>query len=781
VIKELILYSRLPLGYNGTTPGIRTFCLTHRVANLLEGKMIGQTISHYKILEKLGEGGMGVVYKAEDTKLKRTVALKFLPPEFTRDSEAKERFIQEAQAASTLDHPNICTIHEIDKAPDGQMFICMACYEGETLREKIDRGRLEIGYAIDIAAQVAEGLAKAHDKRIVHRDIKPANIFVTEDGHVKITDFGLAKLMGRTQLTKAGTSVGTVAYMSPEQGRGDPVDHRTDIWSLGIVLYEMVTGELPFKADYEQATLYLILNEALPSVTRSRSDVSKDLERIIKKALAKEAKKRYESAEALKKDLESLMETRRPRTTEREASAQESKPSIAVLPFRDMSSEKDQEYFCEGIAEELINALVKLKGLRVAARTSAFQFKDPDSNIKKIGEELDVKTVLEGSIRKAGNRLRITAQLINVADGFHIWSEKYDRDLDDIFAIQDEISLAIVDKLKVKLLGEERSGLVKRHTVDQEAHNLYLKGLYFWNRRLEGGMKLAMEYFHQAIKKDPTYALAHVGVADTYNLTGIFGYAPPNETFPRAKAAVHRALEIDDSLGEAHASQGFTAMCFDWDWPAAEREFKRAIELNPAYATAHEWYALYLVAIGRFDEGLMKALRARELDPLSLMINAIVGIAYAYAHRHDESIEVLKKVLEMDPNFIFAHTYLVLPLVLTGRRDEAIEFMRRVEPLAVEHAYTLGHFGAAYAVAGRSDDALRILDQLGELARERYVSPVYSAYVYAGLGETDKMLDCLEEAFQERCPMLIFVKHHEVYNRFQSNQRYQSLLKKIGT
>jgi serine/threonine protein kinase/Tfp pilus assembly protein PilF len=742
--------------------------------------MIGQTISHYKILEKLGEGGMGVVYKAEDTKLKRTVALKFLPPEFTRDSEAKERFIQEAQAASTLDHPNICTIHEIDQTPDGQLFICMACYEGETLKEQIGRGPLEIGYAIDIAAQIAEGLTKAHDRRIVHRDIKPANIFVTEDGHVKITDFGLAKLMGRTQLTKTGTSVGTIAYMSPEQGRGDPVDHRTDIWSLGIVLYEMVTGELPFKADYEQATLYLILNEALPSVTRSRSDVSKDLERIIKKALAKGTRERYETAEALKKDLESLMETRRPRATGREASAQESKPSIAVLPFRDMSSEKDQDYFCEGIAEELINALVKLKGLRVAARTSAFQFKDRDSDILRIGEQLKVKTVLEGSIRKAGNRLRITAQLINVDDGFHIWSEKYDRELDDIFAIQDEISLAIVDKLKVKLLGEERSGLVKRHTVDQEAHNLYLKGLYFWNRRLEGGMKLAMEHFHQAIEKDPNYALAHVGVADTYNITGVFGYSPPNETFPRAKAAAQRALEIDDSLGEAHASLGFVAMWFDWDWPAAEREFKRAIELSPAYATAHEWYAVYLLAMGRSDESIMEALRSLERDPLSLMINAIVGVAYYFARRNDESIEYQRKVLEMDPNFLFANTYILLPLIETGRCDEAIDIMRRVEPLAAEHAYTLGAFGASYAIVGQRDDALRILGQLDELARERYVSPVHRAYVFAGLGETDEMMDCLEEGYQERCPYIILIKTDRAFERVRSDQRFKLLLKKIG-
>jgi len=392
----------------------------------------------------------------------------------------------------------------------------------KSLKAKIRSGPLGLDEALRIAFEIAEGLQEAHNKGIIHRDIKSANIMLAATGRVKVMDFGLAKSSGRAQLTQSGTTVGTVAYMSPEQGRGDAVDHRTDIWSIGIVFYEMLAGELPFTADYDQATIYRILNEDPPSVRSRRSDVPKEFERIIEKALKKDVKERYQSAEDLKKDLELLRGAVRPKSMKSDTTETENKPSIAVLPFRDMSSQRDQEYFCEGIAEELINALVKLKGLRVAARTSAFQFKGRDSNIKKIGEELDVKTVLEGSIRKAGNRLRITAQLINVEDGFHIWSEKYDRTLDDIFAIQDEISLAIVDKLKVKLLGEERSALIKRHTDDREAHNLYLKGLYFWNRRLEGGMKLAMEYFHQAIEKDPDYALAHVGVADTYNLTSFY-------------------------------------------------------------------------------------------------------------------------------------------------------------------------------------------------------------------------------------------------------------------
>ncbi len=779
MIKELILYSRFSLGYNRTTPGNRTFCLTHHVANLLEGKMIGQTISHYKILQKLGEGGMGVVYKAEDTKLKRTVALKFLSPQAVGTEEDKNRFIHEAQAAAALNHPNICTVYEIDEYED-QSFIAMEYVEGESLKAKIKSGPLQIDEAVEIAVEIAEGLEEAHSKGIIHRDIKSANIMLTTAGRVKVMDFGLAKSSGRTQLTQAGTTVGTVAYMSPEQGRGDPVGFQTDIWSLGIVLYEMLTGELPFKADYEQATIYLIMNEETPSIRSRRSDVPRKLEQIIEKALKKDIGERYASAEDLRKDLESLLETRRPRTTEREASAKESKPSIAVLPFRDMSSQRDQEYFCEGIAEELINALVKLKDLRVAARTSAFQFKEHDSDIKTIGHKLEVKTVLEGSIRKAGNRLRITAQLINIEDGFHIWSEKYDRELDDIFAIQDEISLAIVKKLKVKLLGEERSALVKRHTINQEAHNLYLKGLYFWNRRHEGGMKRAMECFRQAIDKDPGYALAHVGVADTYNITGMFGYLPPKEAFPKAIAAAKKALEIDDTLGEAHASLGFAKTFYEWDWSAAESEFIRAIELSPNYATAHEWYGLYLTVTGRFDEGINEAEKARDLDPLSLIINAIVGLLYYFARRYEESIANQKKTLELDPNFLIANGWIVMAYAENGMCDRAIRIMSQVEASAAEHPFTLGYFGYYYGACGQARDALRILDILNELAKTRYVSPMHQAHTLIGLGRIDEAFDYFEKAYVERDPLLTWLKVGSFYGVHLPDLQYNELLKKIG-
>jgi serine/threonine-protein kinase len=741
--------------------------------------MIGKITSHYKILDKLGEGGMGVVYKAEDTKLDRTVALKFLAPHVVGGDEEQSRLIREAKSAAALNHPNICTIHEIDKA-EGRTFIAMECIEGQSLKVRIESGPLELDEAMNIAIQIAGGLEEAHVKGVIHRDIKPANIMVTSTRQAKIMDFGLAKSLGGTLLTQTGTTIGTVAYMSPEQARGAEVDARTDIWSLGAVLYEMVTGEGPFRSDYEQAVIYQILNETPESVTTLRSDAPRGLARIISKALARKLGERYGSAEDFKKDLESFRRSSRSEAEGKKTVSGESRPSIAVLPFRDMSSERDQGYFCEGIAEELINALVKLEGLRVAARTSAFQFRDRDSDIKEIGAQLEVKTVLEGSVRKSGDRLRITVQLINVEDGFHLWSEKYDRDLKDIFAIQDEISLAIVDKLKIRLLGGERRELVKRHTGDQEAHNLYLKGLYFWNRRLEGGLKMAMDHFRQAIEKDPSYALAYVGVADTYNLTGFFCYLPPVETFPRAKAAAKKALELDDTLGEAHVSLAYASAFFDWDWPAAEREFQLAIELNPNYATAHQWYGVYLFAMSRVDEAIMEAERARDLDPLSPMINTSVGISYYFARRQDESIATHLKTMELAPNFLLASTYLVLAYVANGMCKDAVTTVRKVEALAVDDAHTLGHFGYAYGMCGQKDDALRTLGRLNELAKERYVSPIHKFAVLLGLDRVDEAIDMFEKAYVERNPQLVFGKAAPAYDPVLLDTRYQEFLRKIG-
>lgn len=744
--------------------------------------MIGKSISHYRILEKLGGGGMGVVYKAQDTKLKRTVALKLLPPELTRDPDAKQRFIQEAQMASALDHPNICNIHEVDETDDGQIFICMACYQGETVREKIKREPLKLEEAIGIAIQVAQGLGKAHSQRIVHRDIKPANIFITGDGQAKIMDFGLAKLAGQVRLTKIGTTAGTVAYMSPEQARGEEVDHRTDIWSLGVVLYEMLNGELPFKGDYEQAVVYSILNEEPEPVRGVPTAVSTQLQVVVSKAIAKSPDQRYQNAENILLDLRKLRKQLESIILKEEPPTKKAQPSIAVLPFTDMSPNKDQEYFCDGMAEEIINALTHIEGLRVVARTSAFSFRGKEVDVREIGRKLSVETLLEGSVRKAANRIRITAQLVNVADGYHIWSEKYDRNKEDIFAIQDEISLAIVSKLKVKLLGGEKENLVRRYTDNIEAYNLYLKGRYFWSKRTEKGLKKGIEYFEHANEKDPDYALAHVGLADSYSLLCSYHILAPKESIPKARSAAMRAIEAHDALAEAYEALAHVRILHDWSWLDAEREFKRAIQVNPGYATAHQRYSLLLTVMGQLSEAIAEIKRAQELDPLSLIINTDVGLIFYIAHQYGQAVEQCRNVIEMDPNFGVAHFALGLAYEQKGAYKEAIAELQKAITASGGITVMTGALGHAYAVSGKRDKAQKVLDESKELSKQRYVSPYSIATIYVGLGEKDQAFEWLRKAYEDRSVWLIHLhlKADPRLDGLRSDPRFTALLKKMG-
>jgi eukaryotic-like serine/threonine-protein kinase len=741
--------------------------------------MIGKTISHYKILEKLGEGGMGVVYKAQDTKLDRIVALKFLPKSLLCDSQAKSRFAQEAKAASALDHPNIATIYEIDEV-EGKCFISMAYVEGKSLKELLKEKSFSIEEILNIAIQMAEGLNAAHKKSIVHRDIKSDNLMLTDDGLVKIMDFGLAKLRGVSRVTKEGTTLGTMPYMSPEQARGEEIDHRTDIWSLGIVLYETITGQLPFKSEYEQAVVYAILNEEPKSMMESRAEIPPELEQIVEKTLVKNRDSRYQNTadiltglRKLKKELESIILKEQPST-------KKPQPSIAVLPFTNLSADKEQEYFCDGMAEEIINALSQVEGLHVVARTSAFFFRGKEIDIREIGRKLNVETVMEGSVRKARNRLRITAQLVNVADGYHLWSERYDREIEDVFAIQDEISLAIVDKLKVKLLKEEKAKLVKRFTDDQEAYNLYLKGRYFWNKRYEGGLQKGIECFQQAINKDPLYALAYAGIADCYVLLGHFGWLPPKEAYPRARAAAEKALEIDDTLAEAHTSMGWVRTFYDWDWAAAEVEFKRALDLNPNYATGHEWYGVSLAPMRRFDEGTVSLKRALELDPLSLMINSVYGLGLYWERRYDEALDQYRKTIEMDPNFSLVYLFLAWTYSAKATWEEAIVASNKFITLSQGSPFGVGTLGSVYAMSGQRYKALKMLDRLNELSQERYVSPFYRAIIYMGLGDKDQAFEHLEKAYLERESWMATLETFPLLDSLRSDPRFITLLKKMG-
>jgi len=742
--------------------------------------MIGKTISHYRILEKLGEGGMGVVYKAEDTKLKRTIVLKFLPLELTRAPEAKTRFVQEAQAASALNHTNICVIYEIDEVED-QSFIAMECVEGETLKARIRKGPLDLGEAVDIATQVAGGLAKAHSKGIVHRDIKPANIMVTNDGTAKIVDFGLAILAGQVRLTRTGVTSGTVAYMSPEQARGEQIDHRTDIWSLGAVLYEMVTGQLPFRGEYEPALIYSILNDTPESMSALRGEVPPELERIVMKAMARLPADRYRTAEDMRMALESCTRSTVPSAVASSGKKLEYLPSIAVLPFKDMSPQKDQDYLCEGIAEELLNALVQIEGLRVAARTSSAQFKDKAVNVQAIGRELGVQSVLEGSVRKSGDRLRITAQLINVEDGYHLWSEKYDRDLEDIFAIQDEISLAIVDKLRVKLLRDEKSKLIKRHTENEEAYRLYLQGRYFWNRRHEGGVQKGLEYFQKAIDIDPDYPLPHSGMADCYFSLGFFDFLAPNVAFGKCKEAALKAVELDPDLAEVHASLGNAFFYFDWDYPAAEAEFQHAIGLNSNYATVRYFYGMFLTAAGRFDDAVAQERRALELDPIQPTIRAAQAFTLRLADRNDEAIATSRASIEFDPNFFVSWLNLGQEYALIGKFAEAEEAVLKAVDLAGgTSTLILLILGQVLEPAGKRDEARAILDRMLELSKSKYASAQLIATLYWLFDEKDAAFEWLERAIDERDHWVCYSKYLPAMREMRSDPRIQGILRKLG-
>ena len=743
-------------------------------------RLAGTKLGNYEIESLLGRGGMGVVYKARQLSLDRPVALKILPPTFTSDSSSVKRFQREAHAVAKLSHSNIVQIHDIAE-DQGLHFFSMEYVEGQTLDEVLkEKGRLNIDEAVRIISQAALGIEHAHKNGIIHRDVKSSNIILDSDGNVKVMDFGLARMTGEgSKLTQSGTLMGTLDYMSPEQCRGDELDERTDIYSLGVVLYEMLTGEPPFDAPNEAALIHKIISEEPTEAKKINPNISDDLSAIVFHAMSKDRDDRYAGISEFLKELREVAEP----TSSLSIEERKSSPSIAVLPFVNMSADPEQEYFCDGLAEDLINALTQLQDLRVIARTSAFSFKDRSVRVQEIGKELNVATLLEGSVRKAGNRLRITAQLVDTTAGHHLWSEQYNREMDDVFAIQDEITHAIVDELKPRFLPGERRRLAKRRTVDLDAYDLYLKGRYFWNKRTEEGMKKAISYFEQTTKKAPEYALAYAGLANVYMHFSIYCIWPPRKSYPNAKEAVLRALEIDNMLAEAHASLAQLKGSYDWDWEGCEKEFKRAIELSPSYVDTYMWYSNYLLVMGRFDEAIMQAEKSLDLDPLSLAANRNLGSVYTAGGRYDRAIEVLQKTIEMEPGFPRAHLFLGMAYAQKSMYEEAIaEFEKEREISAGHDPMAESAAAGAYALFGKRDEAYRMLDNLIERSKEAYVPSSFIARLKFALGETDKGFELLEQAYEERDNWLTVLKMDSLFEIFdlRSDPRYIAMLKKIG-
>lgn len=1048
--------------------------------------MIGKTISHYTILEKSGEGGMGIVYKAQDTRLGRFVALKFLPQHITNDEVGKRRLVQEAKAASAINHPNVCIIYDVEEA-DGEQFIAMEYVEGVTLRSKIYESEISLDEAVSYVLQIGEALEEAHSKGVIHRDVKPDNIMVNPKNQVKVMDFGLARLKDAILQSRKSSTVGTLAYMAPEQIQGGEIDHRADIFALGVVLYEMLTRRLPFNAVHEAAMMYSILHEEPEPIQKHLPDAPSELVHILERALEKEPSDRYQSVKEMTIDLlrlrkqstssfpatkvgasktdrnhrrlaaimftdmvgysamaqqnESLAlellsihreilrsifptfggkeigtigdafflefasaldasrcaceiqrkmfdhnalasgekkiqirigvhlgdvvyvennvqgdgvniaarieplaepggicisedvarqirnkidmpivklgkaqlkniqlpvdiyeivlpwQKRRVPTTQRimfslrrkgvrrfvgaasvlvisslfilyqksgkttlrddgatnpslnqtpaESSAlhnddvtvkaaeetvkesgivqgkenghvairanaqkdvssplnfkekivapppgEESRSAplepaaenyrVAVLPFSNISPDSKDEYFADGMTEELISTLSRIQGLRLIARTSVMQYKGVKKSVAEIGRDLKVKAVLEGSVRKSGNKLRISVQLIDAASEEHLWSEEYDRELTDVFAIQGNVAQRVAEALQVKMLAGERQQLGRSWTTSTEAYTLYLQGRFYWNKRSPPDLLASVEFFKKASQKDPRYALSYAGIADAYTMLGNYYVLSPADAYPKAKAAAQKALEIDESLTEAHTSLAFALMHYDWDWRGAEREFQRAITLNPSDAVAHSWYAYYLTVTGRFEEAVAVRKRAQELDPLSVVISSDVGLTLYFGRKYDETIEQFRTTLKSDPSFYAAYIPLGAAFLHEGRFDEAITAFKKARAFSQNHPIPSAALAYAYAVSGKSAEARKIADDLKVLYGKSYISPYWIGLIYVGLGEKDSAFAWLEKGIGSHDGSMIFLKVEPILDSIRSDSRFAVLLARIG-
>jgi len=816
---------------------------------------------------------MGEVYLAEDTRLGRKVALKLLPLDYTRDLDRLRRFEQEARAASALNHPNILTIYEIGETNSGH-FIATEFIEGRTLRRHMGAHKMSLREALDVAIQVASALSAAHRAGIIHRDIKPENVMLRPDGYVKVVDFGIAKLTefstasgpvepadtgsGISINTEPGIVLGSPNYMSPEQARGLKLDARTDIFSLGVVLYEMIAGKKTFDGPTVSDILVCVLERDPPPLSQQAPDIPPKLEFIIARALAKNSEERCQTVDEMlsvlrrikqRLDFEAGMDEsispdvlgdstgstgagrdaretvkvdynsdgmRAARATvitdtaiTRHLTGQiirshkkallavllliaaaaalyyaysgrraEKIDSLAVLPFANMSTDPNSEYLSDGITESLINNLSQTDALKVMSRNSVFRYKGQETDAMKVGRELSVKAVLLGRIEQRADALSVSVELVNARDNTVIWGEQYNRRMADLVTLQEEIVRRVSEKLRLKLTGDQRQRISRRYTDNSEAYQIYLRGRYQWNKRTEEGLRKGIEFFNEAIAKDPEYALAYAGLADCYALLIEYGSRPPKELYPMAKEAAIRALGIDDTLAEAHTSLA-AVYEYDWDWAEAEKQYRRAIELNPNYPTAHQWYAIFLSGRGRANEAVIYMKQALELDPLSLIINTSLGRVYYCARDYDRAIEQLRKTLEMEPNFAEARFHLGLAFEGKGKYDEAVAELDRSVGLFQDRTM-IAWIGRVYAVAGKRAEAIKVLDEVKEMSKRQYVPPYLIAIIHAGLGDKERALEWLDRVYEERSYYVIWLNVDPIFDPLREDPRFQDLLRRVG-
>jgi serine/threonine-protein kinase len=784
----------------------------------------GRMLGHYRLQERIGEGGMGVVYRAFDERLQRVVAIKILPPGTLANEAARSRFRKEALALSKLNHPNIATIHDFD-SEGGVDFLVMEYVAGMTVNEKLWAGPVAETELTEMGKQLAEGLAAAHAQGVIHRDLKPKNLRLTPDGRLKILDFGLAELAPAAteeaeteSMAETRSLAGTLPYMAPEQLRGEPVDARSDIWAAGVVLYEMVTGRLPFLRKVPTATAGAILHEAVTPPARLQPSVSSQFEAIILKCLEKEPGSRYQSAKELAVDFKRMADAGGARAPAQAAprewqnvllavvllalaaavayllssSGSRSRPalsgagsriaSLAVLPLENLSGDPAQEYFADGVTDELISKLARRsEELRVISRTSVMQYKGARKALPEIARELDVEAVVEGSVLRSGNKVRITAQLIRASDDRHLWAGSYNRDIRNVLDLQAEVAEAISRQIQVRLRPQEQ-GRSPGRLLDPDAYDEYLRGRFYWNRRNVADVREGLKHFRNAIARDANYAQAYAGVADSYLMLGPFLESmPPREALSQARVAVTKALELDPTLAEAHATLAQIALTGDWDWQTAETEFQKALDFNPGYATAHHWYGLYLGYLGRAAEARQQIQKARELDPLSLILQTNLGWTYYIERQYEKTVEVLQQVLQRDASLWVAHWGLGSSYVQQGRLDEGIAELNRAVELSARNSRAIASLAYAYARAGKRPQAERLLAELMNRSKDGQHIPAGDiAQIYLGLGQRDRALDWLEKAYVEHSQSLLLIKVDPWLDELRADARFGELLRRIG-